>query len=312
MAKPTVRRSRARRAVAAALGLFALVSSAAVPAFAFPHIVMQGETLASIAERYYGQIQKERLLVAANFLDARAGTPIVRGMRLEIPAVTHRRIVPGDTWETLAAELLGMPSRADVLSTANGSSPWLPPEQGAEIIVPYNLRVVVAEGEQIATIAYRHLGEMNKAWILDRYNGLDGRALVRDDVLLVPLTDLPLTEAGREAATRAAGAACSEGQGAARQAQRRVAAELPALVADVRAGRYADAVTRGTRFLATAALTEPQVAVIQEQLTKAYVALDAVGLAAAACKEWRKRDRGATLDPALTSPKIIRACERAG
>jgi hypothetical protein len=178
--------------------------------------------------------------------------------------------------------------------------------------VPYNLRVVVGEGDKLVTIAYRHLGEANKAWILDRYNGLDGRAVERDDVLLVPLTDLPLTEAGRLAAARAAGAACSEAQGAVQKAQRRIAAELPALVADVRAGRYADAVTRGTRFLASEALTEPQIALVQEQLTKAYVALDAVGLAAAACKEWRKRDRGMTLDPALTSPKIIRACERAG
>jgi len=302
------------RGVLGAVAAAAVVVSALVarPVRAFPHVVLQGETLASIAERYYGRIQKERLLVAANFLDARAGTPIVRGMRLEVPAVGHRRIVPGDTWETLAAELLGAPSRADVLSTANGSNPWLPPEQGAEIIVPYNLRVIVGEGDKLVTIAYRHLGEMNKAWILDRYNGLDGRDLVRDDVLLVPLTDLPLTEAGREAATRAAGVACSEGQGSARQAQRKVAAELPALVADVRAGRYADAVTRGTRFLASTTLTEPQIALVQEQLTKAYVALDAVGLAAQACKEWRKRDRGATLDPAMTSPKIIRACERAG
>jgi hypothetical protein len=170
---------------------------------------------------------------------------------------------------------------------------------------------VVAEGEQLVTLAYRHMGEKNKAWVLDRYNGLDGRKIVQGDVLLVPLADLPLTDTGREAALKAAGAACSEAQGGARQAQRRIAAELPALVADVRAGRYADAVTRGTRFLASEALTEPQIALVEEQLTKAYVALDAIGLAAAACKEWRKRDRGALLDPTLVSPKVIRACERA-
>ena len=116
---------------------------ATAPAAAFTHLVAAGDTLASIAEKYYGRIQFERLLVAANFLDARAGTPIVRGMRLEVPAVGHRRIVAGDTWEALATELLGAPVRADVLSIANGSSPWLPPEVGSDIIVPYNLRVVV-------------------------------------------------------------------------------------------------------------------------------------------------------------------------
>jgi len=32
-------------------------------------------------------------------------------------------------------------------------------------------------------------------------------------------------------------------------------------------------------------------------------------LASAACAEWRKRDRGVHLDPTVTSPKIIAACE---
>lgn len=291
-----------------ALLLFCLLVTAR--ASAFTHFVVPGDTLASIAEKYYGRIQFERLLVAANFLDARGGTPIVRGMRLEVPALGHRRVVAGDTWETLATETLGAPWRQDVLSVANGSNPWLPPEVGSEIIVPYNLRVVVAEGEQLVTISYRHLGDMNKAWIIDRYNGLDGKKPSTGDVLLVPLSDLPLTDAGREAASKAGGQACSEAEGGVRQAQRRIGQELPALVADIRAGRYTEAVARGTRFVASGALTEPQRALVEQKLTEAYVALDATGLATAACAEWRKRDRRVRLDPALVSPKIIAACER--
>src|SRR5688572_6810475 len=109
---PSDGRRRATRFLAAVLAAVLAASGAG----AFPHVVAPGETLASIAERYYGRIQQERLLVAANFLDARGGTPIVRGMRLEVPALGHRRIVSGDSWEALAAELLGAPSRADVLS----------------------------------------------------------------------------------------------------------------------------------------------------------------------------------------------------
>jgi hypothetical protein len=71
-----------------------------------------------------------------------------------------------------------------------------------------------------------------------------------------------------------------------------------------------EAVARGTRFVASGALTEPQRALVERKLTEAYVALDAIGLATAACAEWRKRDGGARLDPALVSPKIIAACER--
>lgn len=310
MAEQKARGHVVRRAVSAALAL-ALVIGSASRADAFVHRVAAGDTLASIAEKYYGRIQYERLLVAANFLDARGGTPIMRGMRLEVPALEHRKVATGDTWETLAADLLGSPSRADVLSMANGSSPWLAPEDGSEIEVPYNLRVIVGEGEQITQVAYRHLGDMNKAWMLDRYNGLDGKKLARGDVVLVPLTDLPLTQAGREALTQALGATCSEAGGLGKKTQRKIAQEIPALVADVRAGRYVDAVTRGTRFVATGMLTEPQLALVHQKLTEAYVALDAVGLAAASCAEWRKRDPAARLDPALYSPKIVAACEHA-
>jgi hypothetical protein len=70
-------------------------------------------------------------------------------------------------------------------------------------------------------------------------------------------------------------------------------------------------VTRGVRFVASGALTEPQRALVEQKLTEAYVALDAPGLAAAACSEWRKRDRAVHLDPTVISPKIIAACERA-
>lgn len=302
---------KGRRRLLTALLLAAPFVFAESRADAFAHRVAAGDTLASIAEKYYGRIQYERLLVAANFLDVRGGTPIVRGMRLEVPALEHRRVAQGDTWEILATDLLGSPSRSDVLSMANGSSPWLAPDVGSEIAVPYNLRVIVGEGEQITQVAYRHLGDMTKAWMLDHYNGLEGKKLAPGDVVLVPLSDLPLTPAGREAVVASLGATCSEAGGLGKQTQRKISQELPALVADVRAGRYVDAVTRGTRFVATGMLTEPQLSLVHQKLVEAYVALDSVGLAAASCTEWRKRDPAARLDPALHSPKIIAACEHA-
>jgi hypothetical protein len=277
-------------------------------ASAFTHIVETGDTLASVAERYYGRIQFEHVLVTANLLDVEGGTSIARGMRLEVPALGHRTIARGDTWESLAAELLGEARRSDVLSLSNNSKPWLLPEEGAEITIPYNLRVIVRPGDTLVGIAMKFMGDMNKAWILDRYNRLEGRGLDPGTVLLVPLTDLPLTDAGRKAAMRDAGSVCSEAAGAVLRTQRRVGQEIPLLIADVRAGRYVDAVARGSRFIATGALTEPQLAVVHRQLLEAYVALDATGLAQAACDEWKKRDPRAKLDPNELSPKILRAC----
>jgi phage tail protein X len=275
---------------------------------AFTHIVSEKDTLASIAERYYGRIQFEKLLVAANDLDLRGGSPIVRGMRLEVPALGHRIVRQGETWDSLAAELLGSPKRSDVLSLANDSSPWLTPEEGAEIIVPFNLRVLPDTGDTLVTIAYRFYGDMNRAWVLDHYNLLNGRKLQPGDVVLVPLTELPLTDQGKQAARASAGAACSQAQGETRAVQKKVAQELPALLGDIRSGRYVDAVARGTRFLASAELSEPQVALVYRQLLEAYVALEAPGLATAACGEWLKRSPAASLSPIELSPKILAAC----
>ena len=296
-----------RHLFAAALASIATLSANSE---AFTHIVQDGDTLASISERYYGHLQHEKLLVAANGLNDQGGSPIVPGMRLEIPAVTHRRVEPGDTWNNLAERLLGSSQRSDVFARANDSNAWLPPGEGALIRVPYNLKVLAAGDDSIVTIAYRYLGNTEKAWVLDHYNGLKGRQLQRGDVVLIPLTDLQLTAQGREAAEQAAKATSTQSEAPERQAQQGVERELPALIADVRGGRYVDAVTRGTRFLSSVDLSVAQLATVHRQLLEAYVALDAPGLATTSCTEWLKRDRQARLDPIRLSPKLIAACER--
>lgn len=295
------------KGVCTALGLSLL--TLVQPSAAFDHIVRPTDTLASIAEEMYGRIQYERLLVAANALEAQGGSRISAGMRLEVPAVTHLRIGQGQTWESLAADLLGSPKRAAVLAEANGTKPWLPPEQDAEIVIPFNLRIIATGNETIVGLAYEYLGDRRKAWVLDHYNDLNGKRLRRGDVVLIPLTDLPLTEAGKAAARRAAEVTFRESLGERREAQRRVDIELPQLIADVRLGRYVDAAVRGTRFLAHGdKLTRSQRAVIHRQLLEAYVALGATGHASASCEAWRAHDKSAALNPITMSPKLIAAC----
>ena len=286
----------------------AALFGAAADARAFPHVVKKGETLAAIAERTYGKVEMEQLLVAANGLDAGGGIPIVAGMRLEVPALGHRRAVAGDTWASLAAELLGDERRSDVLALANASNPWLAPADGQEIVVPYNLRVVAGGNDSLLTIAYRFLGERDKAWMLDGYNHRKGAAVRRGDVVLVPLSDLTLTAEGKAEAASAGALVRTEGTGKAREAQRRAEAELPQLAAEVRGGRWADAIARGNRMLGYGELARPEIAAIARALTEAYVALDATGLAETACTTWREADPAVELDPIELSPKILRAC----
>lgn len=278
-------------------------------AHAFIHVVQKTETLAQIAERTYGRIQYEKILVAANALDAQGGSPIVPGQRLEVPAVDHYRVAAGDTWAELARRLLGDADREVVLSGANDTVPWIPPAEGAEIVVPYNLRYIAAATDNIVTIAQKFTGEKNKAWMLERYNHLQG-PVRHADVILIPLTNLPLTDAGKVEARAAEAAARSQAAGAARETQRKVDAELPTLLGDVRGGRYVDAVIRGVRMLAQGDLTKPELGFIQRELAEAYTALDAPGLAAASCAAWQKSDPHAKLDVAVLSPKVLANCAK--
>lgn len=304
---PGVKRTRTLLA-AALLGLASVAVSS--DAGAFTHVVKRGETLASIAERYYGRIHYERILVYANALDACGGSPIVPGMRLEIPAVSHHRVLAGETWQTLARDLLGQEDRGELLAKVNDAKPWVAPEDGADIVVPYNLRFIVQQRETAPSVAKRFFADRESAWMLDRYNGIDGKALQRGDVVLVPLTDLPLTKEGQQAARTSEAAVRTQGGGAAREAQRQVTGELPLLLAELRGGHYLKATVRGNRLLALGDLTVPQVADIHRVLTEAYVALDAAGLAAASCQKWLEADPEAALDPVTVSPKIIAACQK--
>jgi hypothetical protein len=85
-------------------------------------------------------------------------------------------------------------------------------------------------------------------------------------------------------------------------------AELPALLADVRYGRYAEAIADGNRLLGRGGLTRPQLASVQRALVEAYVAVDANAAAATSCAAWKANTQNATLDPVRVSPKIRAAC----
>lgn len=288
------------------------VATAATPAPAFVHVVSQGETLAQICLRVYGTSRFESALVSANALDAHGGSAIVAGQTLEVPAPSFVRSAAGDTWLSLARTHLGLAARAETLARANGAVSWVPPTDGLEIMVPAVVVHIAGEGETSTSLAQRYLGDMNRGWELDIYNGKkgDGR-LARGEVYLIPLLDLSLTEEGKREARLSADRTRSEGGGRTHEVQRRAEADIPPVLGDVRAGRYIDAVGKANRLLGSGDLTRPQLVALNRALLESYVALDATGLARGACETLRAISNGEEprTDPRTASPKIRAACD---
>jgi hypothetical protein len=276
---------------------------------AFSHIVKPGQTLAMIAEKVYGDSKLEAVLVGANALDVQGGTIISAGMRLEIPAPGHHTVMQGETWADLSLSWLGSNdiARAELLSHTNHGVPWVPPVEGQEIEIPAVVTYLPGDAETVNTIASHFWSDPNRGWELNTYNRREGVLVKRGEVVLVPMPGLKLTEAGK-AEARAAAERDGASGGLALALQRRADAELPQLLADVRYGRYAEAVARGNRVLGGGALTHPQLAVVHRALLEAYVALDAFASAVAACAAWKSNDSVATLDRVRVSPKIRAAC----
>jgi len=137
MNRAPIRRNRrylAREMIA--LCMFLLVLLPSRRAHAYIHMVTQGETLAQIALRVYGNPKLETVLVGANSLDAKGGSVIVPGMRLEILAPGHYRVEAGESWAQLALRFLGSDKRAETLAKANQGVSWVPPTEGQEIEIP--------------------------------------------------------------------------------------------------------------------------------------------------------------------------------
>ncbi|MSP23819.1 MAG: LysM domain-containing protein [Myxococcales bacterium] len=281
-------------------------------AHGFPYVVKKGETVAELAERLYGRIELERIVIAANGLGDAGARGIVAGMRLEIPAAGYHKMAAGESWRSVASELLGASHRGDVLARLNDAEPWVPAVLGREIVVPYNLRYVASSGDTTESVAYRFMGRRDDGFLVASYNELHRASLAQGQVVLVPLVKLGLSEAGRVLASSAGAWIRSEAGGAARKSQDDAEPELARFTTMLRRGDYVSGVVTGARLLARGTLTAPQEARVHALLTEAFAALDERGLAADACAAWRAGEPGLVLDPVMLSPKIVAACLEPG
>lgn len=269
------------------------------------HVVRPGETLASIADLYYGDPQRESILVTENGLATDGGSAIVVGLRLRIPTVGYHRVEQGETWPELAREYYGDSRRAFVLMEANGGHPGRQPDAGAELLIPYPLRHVAGAHETVRQVAQTYYSDRREASAVRRFNRLPRIRLERGEIVLVPLAGLKLSEAGRKLVEERTGKEREGGDVRAHQAE--IDAKLPALRQHVRQGRYTEAVATGNRLVGSGDLKGSQIVTIQRELATAYVALGRQDLAVRAFQQALQHQPYLELDTSRTSPKVLRA-----
>ncbi len=291
------------------LAIVLTVSSSGARAQAvYTHAVQEGDTLASIAQRYYGDPTREAVLREANRMKESGVDSLLPGSWIFIPMVTFYRVGEDETWKSLAARFFGRETRAATLIEANNGNRRVNPDVGAELLVPYPLRHVVSPGDTLAKIAKMYMPDSPLSLKrIRRFNA--GARIERGRVVLVPLFDLRLAGEGRAEASEAF--ARASGGGAAKAVQDEVERSLPALIQQVKKAEFAEAVSLGNRLLGTPSLTSTQLVTIQKELAVAYVALDRTDLAEASFRAALALQPNLELDTVRTSPRVLEAFNRA-
>ena len=273
------------------------------------HIVRPGESLSGIAELYYADARRDAVLSMENGL---SGNALVPGMRLAVPAVRYHRVEEGDTWASLAERYYGDVRRAFLLAETNSGAASKQPAFGTLLMVPYPLRYSSNAHDPVRQAAREFLdGATKTVAMLRRFNGLSGKGarVGRGDVLLVPLSNLMLSEQGRK---HAQALGHELGQAAAAR-ERQIAAhdELPALRKHVQQGRYVEAVALANQLLGAGQLTGNQLVTIQRELGTALIALDREDLALEAFKALLTHQPDVELGLGDTSPRVLAVLDRA-
>jgi LysM repeat protein len=269
------------------------------------HVVQVGDTLASIAQTYYGDPKRELVLAAENGLLEHTPGELAAGLRLAVPVVQFHTVVEGDTYRDLAARFYGDPERASVLLRANDKKASAPPEVGAQLVVPYPLRHTVRVGETTVSVLeqYYPLGR-DEQRLFRAFYPVRPRAQ-RGHILLIPIADLKLSLEGQKRVEQKLGVRVDAGEARAEQA--RIEQRIPELREHVQHGRFVEAVALGNQLLGSGNVTGYQQNSIQRELATAYVALEREDLAIASFLKVLEKQPDLELDSVRTSPRVLRA-----
>ena len=147
------------------------------------HTVAVGETLSTLALRYYGDAELYRLIATAS------GIPnpnvINVGQRLIMPDFTRYTVVAGDTLSGLAVRFYGNAELARLIAGASGIAETSALNPGQRLIIPDLTRYTVAPGDTLSALALRFYGDTAFYPLIATVNGIANPAVINVGTVLV-------------------------------------------------------------------------------------------------------------------------------
>lgn len=263
------------------------------------HRVRINETLASIAEDYYGTKVPTPILAQVNGLEPKAKLEVAS--RLRVPTAWLYRVPRTTSLRALAKRLLGDPRRYVALQTFNRALRHrMRVKAGTQLLVPFTLSHTVSSKDTFIGLARRYYGVGKRAKLIAQYNFLKGTQAAGGSTLLIPMADVRITSERLQELTNKRVLGIASGQDRERQA-------LIEANASLRQGRYWYVPLALLRMLARQVPAEGHVVDVFKLLAIAYVALEQRDLAVLAFKEALLRQPSLQLSPMNTSPKVIKA-----
>jgi len=151
------------------------------------HRLKKRETLAILAQQYYGDYQKYIYLETRNrVIDPKRIRP---GRDIAIPLITYHQIEIGDSLSKLARKYLNDARKAKFIAQFNAINVSSPLQVGDRIKIPFELQHRVKPGQTLAFISKLYYGNTVSYQLLMSYNSItDVQSLKVGDVVKVPIT----------------------------------------------------------------------------------------------------------------------------
>jgi len=171
------------------VSLFHLVGSVGWPMTY--HALRPGETLADVANAYYGDQDKAIFLLQYNRIpDPKKIHP---GTKIAIPTIIRYTVKEGDTLAKIAHRFLGDRRRYRVLASINHLDSPQALSIGSRIKIPFDIPHIVKRGESLAMIANRYYGDPDRFDLIASYNFMaDPRAIKPGTEILIPIVNLEI------------------------------------------------------------------------------------------------------------------------